>query len=72
MSCGEIAEQFPIAQATVSHHLKVLVEVRLVEVRKAGRVFVLQREPIGLRLIGSSAVTARERCLFLRFSYACL
>ena len=29
--CGEIVEQLPLAQATVSQHLKVLKEARLIE-----------------------------------------
>jgi len=37
ISCGELAEQFPIAQATVSHHLNVLVQTGLVQVRKHGQ-----------------------------------
>ena len=36
ISCGGIAELFPISQATVSHHLKVLTEADLVEVRREG------------------------------------
>ena len=37
ISCGGIAELFPISQATVSHHLKVLTEADLVEVRREGQ-----------------------------------
>jgi len=37
MSCGAIAEQFPIGQSTVSHHLKVLTDAELVDVRRDGQ-----------------------------------
>lgn len=48
ISCGELAEQFPIAQATVSHHLNVLVQAGLVRVRKQGQhhYFCLVRETV--------------------------
>ena len=35
--CGELARDFPITQATVSQHLKVLTEADLVEARRAGQ-----------------------------------
>jgi ArsR family transcriptional regulator len=35
--CGELAQRFPIAQATVSQHVKVLTEAGLVEVRREGQ-----------------------------------
>lgn len=37
LSCGEVVERFSIAQATVSHHLKILVDSGLVEVRREGQ-----------------------------------
>lgn len=45
ISSGQLAELFPIAQATVSHHLNVLVNAGLVEMRKQGQhhYFRLQR-----------------------------
>ena len=35
--CGELAQCFPITQATVSQHLKVLAEAGLIEVRREGQ-----------------------------------
>src|SRR5712692_9374140 len=35
--CGELAQRFPITQATVSQHLKVLAEAGLVEGRREGQ-----------------------------------
>jgi ArsR family transcriptional regulator len=48
ISCGQLAELFPIAQATVSHHLTQLVEAGLVEMRKHRQhhYFRLRRETV--------------------------
>jgi len=48
VSCGQLAELFPIAQATVSHHLSHLVDAGLVEMRKQGQhhYFRLRRETV--------------------------
>ena len=35
--CGELAQRFPITQATVSQHLKVLAEAGLIEARREGQ-----------------------------------
>jgi len=35
--CGELARDFPITQATVSQHLKVLTDAGLLEPRRAGQ-----------------------------------
>jgi ArsR family transcriptional regulator len=37
LCCGDLARRFPIAQATVSHHLKILVDAELVESRRDGQ-----------------------------------
>ncbi len=37
ISCGALAERFPVAQSTVSHHLNVLINAGLVEMRKQGQ-----------------------------------
>ena len=37
MSCGTIAERFPIGQSTVSHHLKLLADAGLIDVRREGQ-----------------------------------
>ncbi len=37
MSCGAIAERFPVGQSTVSHHLKILADAGLVSVRRKGQ-----------------------------------
>lgn len=37
LSCGEIVNQFPVSQATISHHLKELVNAGLAESRREGQ-----------------------------------
>jgi ArsR family transcriptional regulator len=48
ISCGELAARFPIAQPTVSHHLKVLTECGLVSVRREGQHSFFRLEPDAL------------------------
>jgi ArsR family transcriptional regulator len=36
-SCAELVRAFPVSQATVSHHLKILVAAGLVTVRRSGQ-----------------------------------
>jgi ArsR family transcriptional regulator len=37
MCCGAICDEFPISQATVSHHLKELTEAELLDSRSEGQ-----------------------------------
>jgi ArsR family transcriptional regulator, arsenate/arsenite/antimonite-responsive transcriptional repressor len=37
LSCGAIAEKFPVAQPTISHHLKILTDAGLLDVRREGQ-----------------------------------
>jgi len=37
LSCGEIVELLPLAQATVSHHLKELMAVQLIKMTNEGK-----------------------------------
>src|SRR5262245_30141975 len=37
LSCGRIVSRFPVAQATVSHHIKELAEAGLIEIRPEGQ-----------------------------------
>jgi ArsR family transcriptional regulator len=37
LSCGRIVARFPVAQATVSHHIKELAEAGLIEIRPEGQ-----------------------------------
>jgi ArsR family transcriptional regulator len=37
LCCGAVVERFPVAQATISHHLKELVDAGLIEARSEGQ-----------------------------------
>jgi ArsR family transcriptional regulator len=37
LSCGQIAERFPVAQPTISHHLKILTDAGVLEMRREGQ-----------------------------------
>jgi ArsR family transcriptional regulator, arsenate/arsenite/antimonite-responsive transcriptional repressor len=37
LSCGRIVARFPVAQATVSHHIKELADAGLIEIRPEGQ-----------------------------------
>jgi ArsR family transcriptional regulator len=45
MCCGSVVECFPVAQATVSHHLKELTDAGLVETRSEGQFKYLRARP---------------------------
>lgn len=45
MSCGEIVSMRGVTPATVSHHLKVLNEARLIVCRRAGQFVYSQAIP---------------------------
>jgi len=45
VSCQELVELIPIAQATISHHLKVLSLAGLLSVRKAGPFHMYRARP---------------------------
>jgi ArsR family transcriptional regulator len=45
MCCGEVVEKFPVAQATISHHIKELVDAGLVETRAEGQFKRLRARP---------------------------
>jgi ArsR family transcriptional regulator len=37
LSCGELAEKFPVAQPTISHHLKILTDAGVLDVQRHGQ-----------------------------------
>ena len=42
LCCGEVARSFDVTQATVSHHLKILADARLIENRREGQFIRLK------------------------------
>ena len=45
MCCGEVVKRFPVAQATISHHLKELTDAGLVGTRCEGQFKYLRARP---------------------------
>ena len=45
VGCKELVAKFPISQATISHHLKELINAGLIEGRKEGQCLFLTRRP---------------------------
>jgi len=63
-SCGELARQFPVAQPTISHHTRVLVEAGLLTSRRAGQHSYFRLVDGALDALGPTLVTtlaARRR-----------
>jgi len=65
--CGELARDFPITQATVSQHLKVLTDAGLIEPRRAEQfnyyrmrrdVFDAYQRTLAAALAGAPALSA--------------
>lgn len=48
LCCGDVADCFPVAQATVSHHLKELTDAGLIETRSEGQFKYLRARPEAL------------------------
>jgi len=45
MFCGKIVEKYGLAPGTVSHHLKILAEARLIECRREGQFIYNRSRP---------------------------
>lgn len=46
VACKQLVAEFPITQATISHHLKELVTAELIESRRVGQCAMLSRREI--------------------------
>jgi ArsR family transcriptional regulator len=58
MSCGALAERFDLSQATVSHHLKLLVDNGVVTMRQDGQHHLLS---VNRSLLGAISSRLLER-----------
>lgn len=58
MSCAELTDLFPLAQATVSHHLKVLSDAGLLSVERRGQFHHYRLVPEALSVHGRALDTA--------------
>jgi ArsR family transcriptional regulator len=45
LCCGAVVDKFPVAQATISHHLKELADAGLIETRAEGQFKRLRARP---------------------------
>lgn len=65
LSCQELVARFPLAQATVSHHLKILSGAGLVSVRKEGAFHHYRVVPEALdehaRVLAAAFAASRTR-----------
>lgn len=52
--CGELAARFPIKQATVSHHLKVLGDAGLILIRQQGAHHFYRFAPDAMRVFSET------------------
>ncbi len=54
LSCGQVGERFPLAQPTISHHIKILTDAGLLQVRRQGQhsFISLRREVLQQALAG--------------------
>ena len=49
ITCGEVADQCTVSQATVSHHLKILAGCGLISIERRGQCSLLSGNPAQLR-----------------------
>jgi DNA-binding transcriptional ArsR family regulator len=65
LSCGQIAERFPVAQPTISHHLKILIDTGLLVMRQEAKHHFISvnrglldelQEVLAARLVGPARV----------------
>ena len=61
LSCTQIVERFSLSQPTISHHLKLLVDAELVEVRTEGKHRWLSLNRTVLEDLGESLPPRSER-----------
>jgi ArsR family transcriptional regulator, arsenate/arsenite/antimonite-responsive transcriptional repressor len=66
LSCGEIGKRFPLAQPTISHHLKILIDAGVLLVRREAQHGFLSvnrdvLDPALRTLPGRLARSARRR-----------
>ena len=63
LSCTNIGDCFPIGQATVSHHLKILTDCGLVKIRREGqfRFVTLNRDLVSRFRSAFTALLPEDR-----------
>src|SRR5512136_3328617 len=61
INCRDLTRLFPVSQATVSHHLKVLTDAGLIEARPEGQFHYFRLRPAALEAFASGIVRAVGR-----------
>jgi DNA-binding transcriptional ArsR family regulator len=66
LNCGQLGERFPLSQPAVSHHLKILTDAGVLQVRVDGqhRYVSVNHDVLqvaGLQLSGAPAASPRAR-----------
>jgi len=61
INCRDLTRLFPVSQATVSHHLKVLTDAGLIEARREGQFHYFRLRPAALEAFASGIVRAVRR-----------
>lgn len=52
MFCGELVEKHRLTPGTISHHLKILVDAKLIECRREGQFIYNRPRPETIRAFG--------------------
>jgi len=52
LAAGDLAQQFPVSQPAISHHLRTLREANLVHVRVRGQQRLYSLNPVGFSELG--------------------
>ncbi|MEM1364781.1 MAG: metalloregulator ArsR/SmtB family transcription factor [Pseudomonadota bacterium] len=60
--CGEVVSRLPIAQSTVSQHLKILAKAGLVEVNSAGQKSLYRVNAIAVRTLLEDVSSLQACC----------
>ncbi|MEN0088360.1 MAG: metalloregulator ArsR/SmtB family transcription factor [Pseudomonadota bacterium] len=60
--CGEVVSRLPIAQSTVSQHLKILAQAGLVEVNAAGQKSLYRVNAIAVQALLDDVASLRACC----------
>ncbi|MEO0498561.1 MAG: metalloregulator ArsR/SmtB family transcription factor [Pseudomonadota bacterium] len=60
--CGEVVSRLPIAQSTVSQHLKILAQAGLVEVNSAGQKSLYRVNAVAVRALLDDVAALRACC----------
>ncbi|MGA9392992.1 MAG: metalloregulator ArsR/SmtB family transcription factor [Candidatus Sulfotelmatobacter sp.] len=54
MFCGQVVEKYGLTPGTISHHLKILADAKLIETRREGQFIYLKSLPETIRTYGEA------------------